>query len=401
MAYLICTPIWILGVLILRSLRWGRIIRLGGINGGRLGHLVMDQEMYFAEQECGIHSTNPKLLDIRYVWTAGLPISNLLLLNHWKAKIWIGPKFLLQPIEAWNRKLPGGNVHVIPYRKGPQTLNQHNDLHGVLQRTRPHFALDVEEIRKATNAIQARGFDSDSKFVCLHVRDGFHFETFSKGNFKDDDTRNADIDTYGSAIDYLISEGYVVIRMGSTAREALRRKHHHIWDYAIDGSRSELLDLYLPSICTFFISTLSGPEKIAQLFRRPILFTNLAPLKSISLWMNYSVIIPKLLQNSETKEPIPWKTIFRNELFRTGSNELRRMKLSFVNNSSDEIEAGTREIHLRLSGVWKEHTKNDLLQEEFLDLVPDYLKAGGVRAKIGSAFLQDYSHLLYETKTIS
>jgi putative glycosyltransferase (TIGR04372 family) len=382
-------PLWILGVMLLRGLRPFVQIRLGGVNAGRLGHLAIELEMFFSERDCGIHSAESRLIDLRYVWTGGLPISNQLLLDLWKRQLRIGPRVLLQPIDTWNRRIPGGERNAIPFRKGLHLLNQHNDLHGVLSRTNPHLKLSDRDISAARTVVIDKGFDLDSPIVCLHVRDEAYFQVRGAGRFRDDTTRNAQINSYHDAVRYLANEGYTVIRLGATVNTPLELQHPRIWDYATDGSRSELLDIYLPSICSFFISTLSGPDRIALVFRKPIVFTNLAPIKSLSLWMQNSLVIPKRIARVSTGELLSWSEIFTSEIFRLSERELTKQNLCTVENRSDEIYGVVEEMVMRQRNAWETSQHDQELQDTFLNHVPAYLKAGGVHARIGAHFLRD------------
>lgn len=390
---LIMTPAWLAGVALLRLIRPVIHVRLGGLNAGRLGHLVMDQEMFLSERDCGIHSTNRSIVDIRYVWTGGLPVSNSILLEMWRAKFSCGPAWLLQPIDTWNRRIPGGEAHAIPYRsgsnrRGSHILNQHNDLHGVLARTQPHISLGQEQINEARSQIARHGFDPTMKTVCLHVRDSSYFRRHGANFVRDGISRNASIETYRPAVTYLANQGYLVIRLGSEVSDPLGVDHPRVWDYALDDSRTELLDIYLPSVCEFFISTLSGPDKIAQLFRRPILFTNLAPLNNLSLWMKDSLVIPKRLEMSDSGQTLTWPEVFLSELYAFNATDLEPRGIRFVDNSAQEILDVSREMHLRQNALWQPTTDEEGLQAAFLCHVPEHLKAGGIAARIGTNFLR-------------
>jgi putative glycosyltransferase (TIGR04372 family) len=383
-------PLWILLVFLLRTVRPLRTIRLGGINAGRLGHLVMDLEMFCSEKQVGIHSTRAGTIDLRYVWTEDLPVCNQLLLDLWTPRFRLGPRWLLQPMDTWNRRLPGGDANAIPYRKGPLQLNQHNDLHGVLRRTRPHLPCPPDLVRKSEEMIRniRPEFDLHGRYVCVHVRDEAYFSQWGDSPLVRDTTRNAAIDTYSESIRYLLDYGYAVVRLGASAAAPMDFAHPRLWDYASDGSRSELLDIMLPRFCSFFISTLSGPDKLAQAFRRPILFTNLAPLKSIPLWMPNSLIAPKRFSNADGST-IPWHEVFESDLYTLSESELESRGIHLVHNSPAELLHTTREMVSRLSGVVGDDPESDVRWTAILDSIPAYLLAGGVRARWSQALMGD------------
>jgi putative glycosyltransferase (TIGR04372 family) len=384
------TPVWIVVVILLRAVRPLRVIRLGGINAGRLGHLVMDLEMFCSERQAGIHSTDTRVSDLRYVWTGGLPVCNQLLLDLWKPRFRLGPRWLLQPLDTWNRKIPGGSHNAIPYRKGPDQLNQHNDLHDVLRRTRTQLPCPPDLVRQSEQILERvrPGFDLHGRYVCIHVRDESYFAQWGDSPLVRDTTRNAAIDTYEAAIKYLLDYGFGVVRLGASTSTPVNFTHPHLWDYASDGSRSELLDLVLPRFCHFFISTLSGPDKIAQAFRRPILFTNLAPLKSIPLWMPNSLIAPKRYRGDDDSN-IPWQKVFASEMYTKSESELEFRGIRLAHNSEHELLEATREMVSRLSGVARDDLGSDQEWSMLLEHVPRHLLAGGVRARWAQVLMSD------------
>ena len=380
-------PLGIIGALALRVVNLFRPIQLGGINAGRLGHLVFDVEMFLAEREIGAPGYRKEVVDLRYVWTAGLPIANNLILNLWRPLFTVGPRWILQPVDMWNHKIPGGTKTQVPWRKAPNQLNQHNDLHGALSRTAPHLPITNDHFDSASKILAdiRPGFDIRQPYVCIHVRDDGYFKEHQPHN-RDDETRNANIADYESAISFLVSKGIHVVRMGAVVQNSLALRHDYIWDYASDGSRSELLDLVLPARCMFFISTLSGPDKIAQLFRRPVLFTNLAPLKNISLWMTDSLITPKRLRNNEGQF-LDWSTVFSTDTFTLNQTQLAKRGVQLISNSSQEIRMSVDEMLARLNHDYSTSTSTDQNWQQLLNSIPSHLKAGGVRARLSAASL--------------
>lgn len=380
-------PLGIIGALSLRVVNLFRPIQLGSINAGRLGHLVFDVEMFLAEREIGAPGYRKEVVDLRYIETAGLPISNHLILELWRPLFTIGPRCILQSVDVWNHRIPGGTKTQVPWRNAPNQLNQHNDLHGALSRTAPHLPVTNEHFNLASKILAniRPGFDMRQPYVCIHVRDDGYFKEHQPQN-RDDETRNANIANYESAISFLVSKGIHVVRMGTVVQNPIALRHDYIWDYASDGSRSELLDLVLPARCMFFISTLSGPDKIAQLFRCPVLFTNLAPLKSISLWMTDSLITPKRLQNDEGQF-LDWSTVFSTDTFTLSQTQLAKRGLQLVTNSSQEIRMSVEEMLARLNHDYSTSISTDQDWQQLLNSVPSYLKAGGVRARLSAASL--------------
>jgi len=383
------SPLWIFGVILLRIVNLVKPVQLGGINAGRLGHLVMDTEMFLAEREVGCPGYRMNSVNLRYVWTAGLPVCNQLILDLWHSQFRFGPRWILQPVDTWNRKIPRGNATQTPWRKGPNILNQHNDLYGALMRTEPHLPITNVHFQQAERVLAhiRPDFDINKPYVCIHIRDASYFEHYQPQN-REDATRDAEISDYELALRFLVASSVQVVRMGAISNLPLTFRDDLVWDYACDGSRSELLDIVLPARCSFFISTLSGPDKLAQLFRRPVLFTNLAPLKSLSLWMENSLIAPKRLRYQNGCY-LTWSEIFSHNLFTLKQRELTARGIELVPNSPQELRLAVEEMTLRLNGEKIDSCKVDCEWQRLIDLIPSYLKAGGVRARIVEEFIPD------------
>jgi putative glycosyltransferase (TIGR04372 family) len=119
----------------------------------------------------------------------------------------------------------------------------------------------------------------ENPFVILHVREAVAPSNRS-GN-------NSDISTYLPAIEYLISEGFTVIRMGDSSMtpiQRLDRKLTGFWEYCHSDIKCPEIDLYLWSHATFSICTGSGPAFIPNEFGVPSLYTNMH-----HPYMNYGI----------------------------------------------------------------------------------------------------------------
>jgi len=110
------------------------------------------------------------------------------------------------------------------------------------------------------------GLPPSAWYVCMHVREGGYSK--DETNF-----RNSDIENYIESIKYITSKGGWVIRMGDPSMQKLPSMEQVI-DYANHSGKNALLDIYLVERCDFFIGTSSGMIHVAELFNKPMLFTN-------------------------------------------------------------------------------------------------------------------------------
>ena len=71
------------------------------------------------------------------------------------------------------------------------------------------------------------------------------------------------------ACKYLASKGIFVIRMGAKVKNKLNYSNEKIIDYATNGMRNEFMDIYIVAKCYFWITTDTGLDNVAKLFRKP------------------------------------------------------------------------------------------------------------------------------------
>lgn len=121
-------------------------------------------------------------------------------------------------------------------------------------------------------------------FVCFHTRDSAYLAGAFPGRGRDDSVcRNANIQNY-VPVEELVRRGYYAIRMGSIVPEPLATTNPRIIDYATTG-RSDFLDIYMiymiymAAKCRFYLGGSSGLYAVPELFRRPVIHTNVVPLE--------------------------------------------------------------------------------------------------------------------------
>lgn len=184
------------------------------------------------------------------------------------------------------------------------------------------------------------GMKPNDWFVCLHVRDaGFYGEMAGCGQTH----RNANIESYLSAIRFITSRGGWVIKLGDKKSSKLPQMPGVI-DYAHSRFKSELMDIYLIRHARYFIGTTSGLTNIAIVFDKPCALVNCITIDP-QLWHNtvrfaLKRILKKdgnfLTQRQISSDPWRWR------LF--DAQVLQRYEATIVNNSADEILETVKEI---------------------------------------------------------
>lgn len=141
-----------------------------------------------------------------------------------------------------------------------------------------------------------------NKFVCLVVRDSSYLNK-RDGNvdYSYHSYRNSSIFDYEMAIRKLISCGFCVVRLGKEFESSLRLDIEGYYELSTIYGYSDDWDVWCAKNCQGFISSGTGPDCLALIFDKPVLFVNFLPV--YGLWSYHNILaFPKYLrdENSET-----------------------------------------------------------------------------------------------------
>jgi putative glycosyltransferase (TIGR04372 family) len=169
--------------------------------------------------------------------------------------------------------------------------------------TPAHLQFSQNEIEKAQQDAGALGINVDRPFVCLVVRN----ETSASTN---SELRSRPISDFTEAVQVLVESGFQVVRMGSTKSPPLQFDHPLVFDYANSGKRTELLDLFLASKCSFGVSTLSGPDAACLIFRKPVLYVDLANYSLCFSGTSLTTWVPARIIDTSTNNALSLRQVF-------------------------------------------------------------------------------------------
>jgi putative glycosyltransferase (TIGR04372 family) len=195
-----------------------------------------------------------------------------------------------------------------------------------------------EEARLARMAAKLWGMDENSKIVTLHVRETE--DAWDKQNAR---KRNATVSNYIPAIDFLMSRGYKIIRIGKLPRQRL--EYQGLIDLATSPHRTDLLELWLLSRSEFFIGCDSGPTPVAYLLNKPVVLVNIIDPYSIPL-RSGSIYILKHVFDRSVDRTLSLQELI-NEKYLTTIKDINRY--AWLENSAEEILEAVKEMHASLS----------------------------------------------------
>jgi len=224
--------------------------------------------------------------------------------------------FLLKKLSYGNRDIFGSlDLKISSFK-----LSQSNNLHG-------------------HKILEKMGLKENSKFICLNVRDSLFLEkNIFKINMDYHSYRDSDIDDYLKCCDRLTQLGYYVIRVGVITKKPIKTNNDMIIDYSHSKFRSDFMDFFLGSNCEFCISTGSGFDSIPFVFRKPILYVNIAPVGLLNASSKKFMFLPKHHYCNIKKRNLNLKEIFQNNAgMALKTNDFKDNNISLKNNNPDEI----------------------------------------------------------------
>jgi len=365
-----------------------KLIRFGALNSYRIGHFAGNIEMYMCEREHGFQPNNT--IDIFYIQSKyNFYVSNLQLLKMWKRKLYINQiGYYLSIIDR--RFYPEGTIHNI------RTLDQDKDIYGLRDKSKIFITFTNKENSIGKTSLKKMGIINYDNFICLANRDQSYLnKTFNNKDWSYRKFENTDIKKCSQAVEWLIKQGNYVIRMGKIVSEALENNSKKYIEYAQSTLRNDLLDIYLPAHCKFYITSPSGINAIPVLFKKPILYNNfnylnyahLVPEKSLIIYRKFWLINEQRFMNFREMHEWGKKSKHLSNEFKTDSIEL-------IENTQEEILDATKEMYDRLSGAWQSTEEDDELQRRYWSIFDIDIFNGESRPKIGASFLRENRELL-------
>jgi putative glycosyltransferase (TIGR04372 family) len=356
--FIFLAPILVLIVILIRSMRSMVVVRFTWLPARLIGHAATDPEMHLAMIALGIEP--PKNVKDFFFFE---PSTNAN--EYWSrvVKRHLPISYLFYWVDRVNQWLPGWEPHSrVSYTERYSTSDPLNLLGRVSQQIR----LTASEDLYGQNFLANLGIPTGAKFVCLQIRDSAHDTLYNPAGVPADYSsfRNAPLNIFINAIEYLIDRGYWVIRLGKVVEYPLPMRHPRLIDYACQGIRTELADIWLCFNCTFMVSTGSGIDALAAVGRKPDVCVNLLGYTDLTYVFRQSIVTFKRLREGASGRilslaetlSVESQSKYRNTEFYRSSG------LLWEHNTSDEILGAVKEMHERIAGVWKEKPDSQELQ---------------------------------------
>jgi putative glycosyltransferase (TIGR04372 family) len=341
-------------VLLVRLVRPLILFRFGTIYSTRIGHFVADaceqRALLFKQTE----NSERRIVD--WFW---LP-------NNTSNKQWavmvsreLPVKKFVRFLDFWNQKIVGGDAH-----HRPSSYTGSRDVKGLYADQRAIFSFTREENERGRQWLSSIGCQEEEKFICVLVRDSTFLPSDSVATgdhlgLKDwsyHNYRDSDIESYREGLEWLADQGVWIFRMGRKMARKIDSVHPRIYDYSFSEDRSDFLDIWLFANCHFCISTSTGPDQIAGIYGKPILYLNATPLGQLPSYYG-CMWVPKNAVWKRTGEQLTLDQYLSNTHF--ASNSFRDAGVRLLSLSPFAIKLYIQEFWLRDQGNW-EDTQDDL-----------------------------------------
>ena len=207
---------------------------------------------------------------------------------------------------------------------------------------------------QAAAQARAHGIPEDAPLVCIHAREaGYKFgneiQDIKPHDGRDDRARNARIESYFAAVDFLVERGFTVIRLGDPSMTPVN--HPGVVDLATSPMRTNLLEIYCMLRSSLLIAGESGLAGITYVTNTPFLLVNATepiaayPIRAPGLFLSKTVVDKR---EGRRLASLDLLGLDYHRQFR----DMRRYE--YVDNSPEDIREATREMLEWVKGNWTE-----------------------------------------------
>jgi putative glycosyltransferase (TIGR04372 family) len=244
----------------------------------------------------------------------------------------------------------------------------------------PLLELSAEHREGGYRRLRELGVPESAWFVGLHVRE-------SKDRMRD--VRNADITTYGLAIEEVAKRGGWVVRMGDRSMRPMPSYPHAV-DYAHSIRREDWMDVFLWAEGRFFIGSASGPQIIPTTFGKPVAIANYGPIANFFCGQD-DILLPKnyWLEKERRYLTLP-ERVHSDHGFRESIDAFASIGIRVVDNSPEELRELVAEMIDWLEGRREDTPAERALQVRFAELSASH---DVYPAKVAHAFMSRYPDL--------
>lgn len=199
------------------------------------------------------------------------------------------------------------------------------------------------EATEARARARALGIADDQAIVALHVREaGFKLGREmhnAKANARDDSSRNARIESFQLAIDWLVSRGFTVVRVGDNSMTPF--DHPGVVDLTQIAPYDSLLEVHCLLRSRFLIAGEAGPSGASYLTNTPLLTVNATdPISSFPI-RRHGLFVLKRVRDRQTGRVLGVNDLLTEDY---ASNLRNTTRYQYQDNSPEELLEAVQEM---------------------------------------------------------
>lgn len=191
------------------------------------------------------------------------------------------------------------------------------------------------------------GISSTERVCVFHCRESTFWTNVYNAFLN---ARNADVQSYRPALEYLLGEGFAVFRIGDPGMTPIQGlAHPRFFDLTRTPDKPDWRDFFLLDRADLYLGTNSGPAGVANVFQTPSLLTNWSPLRvHIANLGGLNLIAPKLARDA--RGLLSLETLLQDPLSSSDSVD-PASGLSPQSLSSEDLREATQDMVARLRGT--------------------------------------------------
>lgn len=385
---LISLPLYTIYILILPLIVLVKpwcLVRIDHLRSIRIGPFAFSIQNYLYKKKNIDKKNNKRDIDLLFLHE----VSNTQLERMMRRQIRILPRFFLEPmyviIKFLSKYFNILNDHKIDF------LNTDRDSDDFLIKMKSELNFTKKEELKGEDFLKKFNLTSNSKIVCLLVRDEGYLKKNFNNNFSYHDYRNGKVQDYILAIERMTQRGYFVFRMGKDVTSKLTISNPMYFDYALSNFRSDFLDIYLGSKCSFLLSSSCGYQYIPMIFKKPMACISI-PIGYTYTWVKNCLNITKHIFSEEKKRNLTLEEIISSNIgVASTTDEYKSANLKIIDNDPSEIKDLVEEMMDRLEGKFIVNEQEEKTQDKFWTIFKSsphnkYKPFQGVNKKAHSGF---------------
>ncbi len=359
------------------------LFRFGFLHSDRIGHFALNTELWLCEKK---NINKSKLIfDFFYIPTK---ICNNQLYIMWKRHFTFLPKILLRPFCLLVRKFSFLKDHIAGV-----TISGDYDKDNLLDKYNSQIYFTDYEISEGNKQLNKLGIPLNQKYICLIVRDESYLKANNPKLEHKHSHRNFDIEDFKMVSEYLVKQGYYVIRMGSVVKSKISFSSDRIIDYANSNNQNDFMDIFLAANCNFCISTVTGLDAIPIIFRKPVFFVGSIPIAYMltgskkfinSTMVHYSTILKRNLTLEE---------IFINKISNLFSaKDFEKLNIKLIKPSSKDITLfiANNIKYINESNITEPSNEQILFWNKFISFCKKYLPDLKIHGEVRAIFDLNY-----------